>query len=70
MEENLAVCFLVTTPTSSGIIAAIKVLLYNCFSVLDPYNGNRWGARERTRQASRSSTKDEDGGAMIVSLTG
>lgn len=40
--------FLVTTPTSRGIIAAIKVLLYNCFSVLDPYNGNGWGARERT----------------------
>lgn len=63
--------FLVTTPTSSGIIAAIKVLLYNCFSVSDPYNGNRWGGPGKgPGQVSRSSTKDEDGGAVIVSLTG
>lgn len=41
------------TPTSPGIIAAIKVLLYNCFSVLDPYNGNRWGARERFKKLNK-----------------
>lgn len=70
MEKNLLAYFLVTTPTSSGIIAAIKVLLYNCFSVLDPYNGNRWGPGKGPGQVSSSSTKDEDGGAMIVSLTG
>lgn len=45
MEKNLLAYFLVTTPTSSDIIAAIKVLLYNCFSVLDLYNGNRWGGQ-------------------------
>lgn len=49
--------FLVTTPTSSDIIAAIKVLLYNCFSVMDLYNGNRWGARERTQASFKKLNK-------------
>lgn len=57
MEKNLLAYFLVTTPTSSDIIAAIKVLLYNCFSMMDLYNGNRWGARERTQASFKKLNK-------------